>query len=222
MTLVRIAQPQFDVDVALAYATPENFTGQPVFTADAEAWLHPDAAACLEKAVALAKLQGWRLRIFDAFRPQAAQWALWNHTPDPDFIADPRRGSPHSRGVAVDLTILDAKGRMLEMGTPFDDFTTASHHGSTEVGTEAQKNRLLLMGLMTTAGWDFYRNEWWHYQLFDARAKYPLIEDADSPVGVVPASGEPVQLAVIRSGRPDRRRNGARAGTDRRGRRSPG
>ena len=66
------------------------------------------------------------------------------------------------------------------MGTGFDAFTPLSHHGRTEVSKEAQRNRLLLMGLMTTAGWDFYRNEWWHYQLFDAR-RYALISDADLP-----------------------------------------
>jgi D-alanyl-D-alanine dipeptidase len=220
MPLVRIAPPEFDLEVALAYATPQNFTGRPIYRADAEAWLHPDAAELLARAVELAEVQRLRLCIFDAFRPQAAQWALWHHTPDPDFVADPRRGSPHSRGAAVDLTLLDTEGRPLDMGTPFDDFTAASHHGSTEIGAAAQRNRLLLLGLMTAAGWDFYRNEWWHYQLFDARAKYPLIEDAEAPVGVlpVPAGG----TAVIRSGKPDRRRNGARGGADRRGRRSPG
>jgi D-alanyl-D-alanine dipeptidase len=220
MALTRIAPPQFDAEVALAYATPQNFTGRPIFRADAEAWLHPDAALCLGKAVALAKVQGLRLRIFDAFRPQAAQWALWNHTPDPNFIADPRRGSPHSRGAAVDLTLLDARGQPLEMGTPFDDFTMASHHGSAAVSAEAQKNRFILLGLMTAAGWDFYRNEWWHYQLFDARAKYPLIEDADSPVGIIPVPA--TRKPVIRSDKPDRRKNGVRAGAGRRDRRSPG
>ena len=113
-------------------------------------------------------------------RPVEAQWALWNAKPDPEFLADPRRGSPHSRGVAVDLTLLDGDGRELDMGTAFDAFTPLSHHGRTDVSPEAQRNRLLLMGLMTAAGWDFYRNEWWHYQLFDAR-RYPLVCDADLP-----------------------------------------
>jgi len=115
---------------------------------------------------------------FDALRPVEAQWALWNVNPDPEFLADPRRGSPHSRGAAVDLTLLDAEGLELDMGTGFDAFTPLSHHGRTDVPAAAQRNRLLLMGLMTAAGWDFYRNEWWHYQLFDAR-HYPLICDAD-------------------------------------------
>jgi D-alanyl-D-alanine dipeptidase len=218
MALIRIAPPAFDVDVALAYATPQNFTGKPIYRADAGAFLHIDAAACLAKACTLAKAQGLRFRLFDAFRPQAGQWALWNHTPDPNYVTDPRRGSPHSRGVAVDLTLLDAEGAPLPMGTPFDDLSVASHHGNLEIDVVAQRNRLLLLGLMTAAGWDSYRNEWWHYQLFDARTRYPLIDDKDSPVAMAHSAG--AGRPVTRSGRPDRRRSGGRADASRRGRRS--
>jgi zinc D-Ala-D-Ala dipeptidase len=177
--LVAIAAPEFDVDVALAYATNANLTGRPVYR-NAECWLHRDAAEKLAAAVALARPLGLGLRIFDALRPVEAQWALWNARPDAEFLADPRRGSPHSRGVAVDLTLLDREGRELDMGTNFDAFTPRSHHGRTDLPVEAQRNRLLLMGLMAAAGWDFYRNEWWHYQLFDAR-RYPLVSDVDLP-----------------------------------------
>ncbi len=104
--LVEIAPPDFDVDVTLAYATEANLTGLPVYR-NAECWLRREAAEALAAAIALARPLGLRLRIFDALRPVEAQWKLWNHTPDPEFLADPRRGSPHSRGVAVDLTLLD-------------------------------------------------------------------------------------------------------------------
>ena len=181
--LVEIAPPDFDVDVTLAYATAANLTGRPVYR-NAECWLRREAAETLAAAIALARPLGLRLRIFDALRPVEAQWTLWNHTPDPEFLADPRRGTPHSRGVAVDLTLLDGAGRELDMGTTFDAFTPLSHHGRTDVPAEAQRNRLLLIGLMTAAGWDFYRNEWWHYQLFDAR-RFPLIGDADLPRGMM-------------------------------------
>ena len=182
MALIEITPRGFDVEIDMVYATAENFTGKPVYSRPA-CYLHADAARALERAAGLAAAIGLRLRVFDAFRPSEAQWALWNHTPDPDFVADPRRGSPHSRAVALDLTLIGADGAPLEMGTPFDSFTPLSHHANTAIGVEAQRNRLVLLGLMTAAGWDFYRNEWWHYQLFDARS-YPVLgnSDIDTPM----------------------------------------
>jgi D-alanyl-D-alanine dipeptidase len=180
MSLVALSQPDFDLDIALAYATPDNVTGKPIY-ARAEAQLHPDAAAALRRAIALTAPLGLRLRIFDAFRPVEAQWRLWEVFPDPEFVADPRVGSNHSRGVAIDLTLIDAAtGTALDMGTPFDDFTALSHHARTDLSAEAQRNRALLLGLMTAAGWDWNRSEWWHYQLFEPR-RYPLLADAAAP-----------------------------------------
>jgi zinc D-Ala-D-Ala dipeptidase len=176
MSLVALTPPEFDVTLDLAYATPNNFTGKPIYRR-AAAYLHPVAAEHLRRAIKLAAALGLRLKIFDAYRPTEAQWVMWNHTPDPEFLADPRRGSPHARGAAVDLTLIDGNGREIDMGTGFDAFTPLSHHASVEVSTEAQRNRFLLLGLMTAAGWDFYRNEWWHYQLFDTR-RYPLLSDS--------------------------------------------
>jgi len=177
MLLVSIAPPDFDVELDLAYAGPENFTGQPIYTRSA-CFLHPDGADRLARAVELAARLGLRFRLFDGFRPTEAQWRLWNHTPDPEYIADPRRGSPHSRGVAIDLTLIDVDGSPLNMGTPFDALTPKSHHGSPDVPLAAQRNRHLLLGLMSTAGWDFYMNEWWHYQLFRPRSYAALSDKA--------------------------------------------
>ncbi len=179
MDIVEITPAALDVDLELAYATDRNFTGSPVYR-NPRCFLHRDAARALGRTVELAAAIGLRVRIFDALRPREAQWVLWNHTPDPAFLADPRRGSPHSRGVAVDLTIVDGDGSSLEMGTPFDAFTAKSHHGATDIGVEAQHNRFVLLGLMTAAGWDFYGNEWWHYQLFDPR-QYALLSNAELP-----------------------------------------
>ncbi len=181
--LISISPPDFDVDFDIAYATADNFTGTPVY-ARPGCHLNPEAADLLSRTISLAARHGLRLRIFDAFRPAEAQWTLWRHTPDPEFLADPRRGSPHSRGAAVDLTLLDREGRPLDMGTGFDCFSPRAHHGSGDVVLEAQRNRLLLLGLMTDAGWDFYRNEWWHYQLFDAR-RYPVLSDSAAGTGMM-------------------------------------
>ncbi len=175
--LVNILPPEYDVVLDLRYATANNFTGAPVYAA-ANCLLHPEAAKKLREAIRLAAIQGLHLKLFDAYRPPEAQWALWRHTPDPEFLAHPERGSPHSRGVAVDLTLVDGVGSELDMGTGFDAFTPRSHHGNAEISAAAQRNRFLLMGIMITAGWDFFRNEWWHYQLFNSR-DYPLIPDAE-------------------------------------------
>ena len=175
MELVAITEQDHDVLLDLKYATSDNFTEQPVYSR-AACYLHPAAEELLKRAVDLAGDTGYRFRIFDAFRPSEAQWALWHHTPDDEFLSNPRRGSPHSRGVAVDLTLVGEDGRDLDMGTKFDLFSPLSHHGNREHSAEVQKNRALLLGIMTASGWDCYLKEWWHYQLFHPRT-YPLISD---------------------------------------------
>ena len=105
MTLTRISSPEYDVELALAYATADNITGKPIYR-HAACWLHSDAAAALTRAILLAGELDLKFRIFDAYRPVEAQWNLWNHDPNPIFLTDPRSGSPHSRGVAIDLTLV--------------------------------------------------------------------------------------------------------------------
>lgn len=174
----------YDVAFDIAYATPNNFTGQPVYARPA-AYLLTEALPLFEKAIDLARPLGFRLKIFDAFRPSEAQWVLWNHTPDPDFLADPRRGSAHSRGAALDLTLIDsASGLELDMGTAFDAFTPLSHHANLDISVEAQRNRMILLGLMSAAGWDFYSKEWWHYQMFDPK-RFPVLEDKVLGLGMM-------------------------------------
>ncbi|MGB0681456.1 MAG: D-alanyl-D-alanine dipeptidase [Magnetovibrionaceae bacterium] len=178
MDLIPITEDRFDVELDIVYATNRNFTRAPIY-ARGDCYLHREAIPLLEEAIRLAGRQGYRLKIFDAFRPSEAQWKMWNHTPDPEFLSDPRRGSPHSRGVAIDLTLVDASSdEELDMGTGFDAFQPESHHGHPGISEQAEANRLTLMGLMTTAGWDFFRNEWWHYQMFNARALFPVYSDS--------------------------------------------
>jgi len=183
MNLIQITPEHHNVVLQIAYATAANITGVPIYRRPL-AYLHEDAASALDRAVALAAPLGLGFKIFDAYRPGEAQWRLWDAAPNPDFVADPRKGSPHTRGVAVDLTLIDGAGEELDMGTGFDDFSPKAHHAALDIPVEAQRNRLLLLGLMTAAGWDFYRNEWWHYQLFNAKS-YPLISDDTLPVGLM-------------------------------------
>ena len=181
--LIEITPPEFNVDIALAYAGTDNFMGQVVY-ANARCWLHRDAAAALARAVELAAEQDLRFRIYDAFRPNEAQWALWSHTPNPDYVADPRRGSPHSRGVAVDLTLINHAGDELDMGGPVDDLTENGHHDAPNLDPAQRRNRLLLLGIMTAAGWDWFVREWWHYQLFKPR-EYPVLSDRAAGTGMM-------------------------------------
>lgn len=174
MTLVEITQHSHPVVLELLYATDKNFTGSVIYK-NARCFLHEKAMPLFEKAILLANRQGYTLKIFDTFRPKQAAQALWDFCPNPMYVADPQKGSNHTRGVAIDLTLIDDNGNDLDMGTPFDDFTDDSHH-SAILAPEIARNRFLLLGIMMSAGWDFYNNEWWHYQLFSPR-DFPLIEE---------------------------------------------
>jgi D-alanyl-D-alanine dipeptidase len=186
MALVEITPPAFDVETHMVYATAENFTGAAIYKR-AECYLHGDAAALLARSIDLAGELGLRLKIFDAYRPAEAQWLLWSHNPDPDFLSDPRRGSPHSRGVAIDVTLIDGSGRDLDMGSPVDGAGPLARHGCTGITPAAQRNRVILLGLMAAAGWDHYLNEWWHYQLFEPR-RYPLLDESAAGTAMMRSS----------------------------------
>lgn len=175
MPLQEICHPGVDID--LRYATSDNLTGQVIYH-HAIAFLHKDAMLALARAADLAQAQGLRLRVLDAYRPSVAQWRLWAALPDPRFVADPRVGSMHTRGVAVDLTLCHADGTPLDMGTAFDEMTDHSFHGCTAISAQAQHNRLQLLALMTAAGWEHHPYEWWHYNLPEPTRYPPLSDDA--------------------------------------------
>lgn len=173
--LIDIEESSQDFQLEMKYATSDNQTGMPIYARN-DAYLHPDAASHLGRANSLARSLGLKFRIYDAFRPREAHDYFWSIRPDPEFVADPARGSPHSRGVAVDLTLVDATGQALDMGTGFDAFEKASYHADTSISEVAQRNRFLLLGIMTAAGWSHNPKEWWHYQLPNAH-DYPLLTD---------------------------------------------
>lgn len=184
--LIHITEHTHDVAIALIYATENNFTGQIIY-AHPLCFLHPTAEAGLRKAVAAARaLFGLRLKVLDAFRPQEAQEALWAVAPNPDYIADPKTGSNHTRGVAVDLTLIGADGQALDMGTPVDTMSAASHHFHEAHAAAIQLNRMRLLTVMLEAGFVHHPREWWHYQLPDA-AQFPLI-DSHAFMACVPSA----------------------------------
>ncbi|PID59347.1 MAG: peptidase M15 [Ignavibacteriae bacterium] len=123
--------------------------------------------------------KGLGLKIWDGYRPLSVQKKMFAMFPDPTFVADPKRGSSHNRGGAVDLTIINLlTGKELKMPTKFDDFTKIASHNypADSLSEEVAANRNLLKSLMLEVGGiDFYIDEWWHYQLFDNK-KYPLLD----------------------------------------------
>lgn len=121
---IRARFPALAID--LKYASADNITGQPIY-AEARCLLHPDAAAALEKSLRIARLAGLHLQVLDAYRPQQAQQLLWNACPNQDYVVPIALGSNHSRGTAIDVTLLDESGQPLDMGTAFDEMDDLSH-----------------------------------------------------------------------------------------------
>ena len=173
MTLIEIKKNKYDVDIDLRYATKNNITGKKIFK-EAKCFLNSLAAEKLLLASTIAKDFNCRLKIFDAYRPKYVQEALWKFSPNPEFLSNPDKGSPHTRGIAIDLT-LTKNNIELDMGTDFDDFTEKAFHLSKNVSIKSRKNRSLLLTIMILAGFDFYEKEWWHDQLFNPK-KFPLVE----------------------------------------------
>ena len=167
------------IRIDLRYATPDNFVGRDLYSPLDCAWLHRDAAAALERAVALlaAERPEHALMVLDALRPQRVQEQLWHALQGTEllgYLAEPGRGSIHSFGMALDVTIVDAAGCELDMGTGFDDLSERSHPALEaqllargDISAEQVENRQLLRGAMLPAGWVGIHSEWWHFDCGD-------------------------------------------------------
>jgi D-alanyl-D-alanine dipeptidase len=167
------------IAVDLRYASANNFVGRDLYSPFDCAWLHRDAAAALEQVVAwlAAHRPGHTALVLDALRPQRVQQQLWDRLEGTGlqmYLADPARGSIHSYGMALDITILDQSGRELDMGTGFDDMTELSHPALEEgfvaagrLSAEHAANRQLLRDAMFQAGFVGINTEWWHFDCGD-------------------------------------------------------
>lgn len=167
------------IAVDLRYATPDNFVGRDLYSPYDCAWLHRDAAAALERVVAWLKAArpDCTPLVLDALRPQRVQQQLWDALAGTDlqmYLANPQRGSIHSFGMALDITLLDADGRELDMGTGFDDMTELSHPAlearflaSGDLTAHQAANRQLLRDAMFQAGFVGINTEWWHFDCGD-------------------------------------------------------
>ena len=147
----------------IAYATEDNFTGVPIYTSPKAFLCHPVALALAAVQDSLQK-KGLAIKVFDAYRPYAGTLYFYEVYPNTTFVADPRKGSIHNRGGAVDLTLINAEtGEELEMPTRFDSFSDTASHAFMDLPRHVLENRALLRGIMETFGFNTYEPEWWHY-----------------------------------------------------------
>ncbi|MFZ5634450.1 MAG: D-alanyl-D-alanine dipeptidase [Bacillota bacterium] len=169
--------PALEID--LVYATENNFTGQKLYDSPA-AYLRKGTADKLKRAAEEVNTRGYRLKIWDAYRPPQAQVKMWNTAPDPRYLADPRKGSDHSRGCAVDLTLIDPKGNELDMPSGFDDFSPRADRDYSDVSPEQRNNAMYLEKVMVKQGFFSIWREWWHFADSDRKA-YDVAEKAPLP-----------------------------------------
>ncbi len=160
---VRLKDLSSDFVYELKYATPNNFLKQAVYDCG-ECYLRKSTAEALVKANEAFKQLGYRIKLFDCYRPLSVQKKMWKILPGTHYVANPAKGSKHNRGAAVDLTLVDAEGKELNMGTPFDFFGKEAHHTYTEHSKEVLENRKLLKETLDKYNFKSIYSEWWHYE----------------------------------------------------------
>ncbi len=153
--------PDFVFD--LKYATPDNFLKQAVYECG-ECYLRKSTAQALLKANENFKQLGYRIKLFDCYRPLEVQKKMWKILPGTHYVANPAKGSKHNRGAAVDLTLVDKQGKELDMGTPFDFFGKKAHHSYTQLPPKVLENRKLLKEILDKYNFKSIYSEWWHYE----------------------------------------------------------
>jgi D-alanyl-D-alanine dipeptidase len=153
----------------LRYATLNNFLHQQLYKKGTKTFLRLPVAKALAAAQLELNEKGFGLKIWDAYRPYSVTVKMWDPIKDDRYVADPKKGSGHNRGTAVDLTIINLKdGKELEMGTDFDNFSDTAHQTFTNLPEEILQNRLLLKSTMEKYGFIALRTEWWHFSWKDA------------------------------------------------------
>ena len=160
---VRLKDLSPDFVYELKYATPDNFLKQAVYDCG-ECYLRKSTAEALVKANEAFKQLGYRIKLFDCYRPLSVQKKMWKILPGTHYVANPAKGSKHNRGAAVDLTLVDAQGKELNMGTPFDFFGKEAHHTYTQHSKEVLENRKLLKETLDKFNFKSIYSEWWHYE----------------------------------------------------------
>lgn len=164
-----------DAVIDMRYATADNFTGEVVYPV-AHCKLRRSVAKRLAKAATALRAQKRRLLIWDCYRPTSVQETFWKLVPDERYVADPKKGSRHSRGAAVDVGLVTEDGSAVTLPTKFDDFSEAAHRAKALKGDSGAEARRLERA-MTKAGFVGMPTEWWHFDAPDA-SQFPLANDS--------------------------------------------
>ena len=176
LDLIELEKAVPDLIIELKYASEDNFMGEAIYPTESVALLRTSTAEKLRKAQEMFVKQGFRIKVYDAFRPLRSQQVLYNAAPDKSFVANPNgsKGSNHSRGCAVDMTLVDSRGKEVVMPSAFDDFTGK---GSREqkMSEEAQRNLRMTESIMSQCGFRGIAHEWWHYEDVDSE-QYDVLD----------------------------------------------
>lgn len=166
-TFVNLRDYSSDFVRDMKYATDDNFLKATVYDC-AECYLRLKTVKALIAANDEFRRDGFRIKLFDCYRPLRIQRKMWLLINDPKYVADPAKGSVHNRGGAVDITLVDSLGTELEMGTDFDFFGPEAAHSFRKLPTKIVQNRKYLKKVMERHGFKALESEWWHYNLTDA------------------------------------------------------
>lgn len=157
----------------IRYATEQNITGKKIY-ADKRAWLREETIRKLAQVARELEEKGYRLVLWDGWRPASAQKALWAAKPDGRFLTPPNRVSRHTRGTSVDVSLADRNGKILEMPSDHDEFTDRADEDFSDVPKEVAQRARLLRKAMFRAGFSGVPDEWWHYDLRDWASYEPI------------------------------------------------
>lgn len=162
--LVNLRNYSNDFEFDMKYATVDNFLKEKVYPCD-ECFLRAKTVNALLEANKSFLEKGYRIKIYDCYRPKSIQKKMWKIVPDANYVANPKKGSIHNRGGAVDISLVDSIGKGLDMGTKFDFFGKEAGHEYQNLSEEVLSNRKLLKETMLRHNFKSLDSEWWHYNL---------------------------------------------------------
>ena len=179
--LVEVAAQDGRIRVLAVYATPDNFVGEALYP-EPRIFLRRSAMERLSRVQSALESRGMGLMVFDGYRPWSVTRRMWEVIGDPDYVADPSKGSRHNRGMAVDVTLVDGRGNRLPMPTDFDAFVPEAR-ADAEVLEPMRTNRRVLIEAMAAQGFRVLSSEWWHFDCDGWEGRALL----DVPIERIPA-----------------------------------